>query len=214
MYGLTRATITVLGAAGAGVLIWLATQTGDSSNGSYWAEYGLYAAAGLVMALSQLLGGWTKWGWPRVSLNVFLWAFIPVLIAAGWILLAHQPTGNWFRSHVLSWSSDIGIRGLVDDLREAIPVLAFGIGLVFGFTFDTSGPRVRTVEPTRRADVITTPSEDVRPAADEPVAAERATVTAGDGTPPVTRTDDRVGTTTGTPVAPQPEPPPRTTDRT
>jgi hypothetical protein len=100
----------------------------------------LIAAAGLVMAFSQILGGWTKWGWPRMSLNVFLIAFLPVLVAAGWVVVAHQPDGNWFRAHVLNWSDDIGILGLVRDLTEYVAVLAFGVGLVFGFTFDTSGP--------------------------------------------------------------------------
>jgi hypothetical protein len=140
MYGLTRGTITLLGAGAAGVLIWLATQIDDGSNGGYWAVYGLIAAAGLVMALSQILGGWTKWGWPRLSLNVFLLGFLPVLVAAGWVVVAHQPDPNWFRSHVLGWSDDIGILSLVRDLTEYVAVLAFGIGLVFGFTFDTSGP--------------------------------------------------------------------------
>ena len=81
MYGLTRATVTLIASAIAGFLIWLATQIGQSSNGDYWAAYGVIAAAGLVMALSQLLGGWTKWGWPRISISVLLWAFIPVAIA-------------------------------------------------------------------------------------------------------------------------------------
>jgi hypothetical protein len=140
MYGLTRGTITLLGAAAAGLLVWLATQIDGGSNGGYWAVYGLIAAAGLVMAFSQILGGWTKWGWPRLSLNVFLIAFLPVLVAAGWVVIAHQPDSNWFRGHVLDWSSDIGILGLVRDLTEYVAVLAFGVGLVFGFTFDTSGP--------------------------------------------------------------------------
>jgi hypothetical protein len=140
MYGLTRGTITLIGAAAAGLLVWLATQIDDGSNGGYWAVYGVIAAAGLVMAFSQILGGWTKWGWPRLSLNVFLIAFLPVLIAAGWVVIAHQPDPNWFRTHVLNWSDDIGILGLVRDLTEYAAVLAFGAGLVFGFTFDTSGP--------------------------------------------------------------------------
>ena len=140
MYGLTRGTITLLGAAAAGVLVWLATQVDGGSNGGYWAVYGLIAAAGLAMAFSQILGGWTKWGWPRLSLNVFLIGFLPVLVAAGWVVIAHQPDSNWFRLHVLNWSSDIGILGLVRDLTDFVAVLAFGVGLVFGFTFDTSGP--------------------------------------------------------------------------
>jgi hypothetical protein len=140
MYGLTRGTITLLGAAVAGVLIWLASQVDGSTTGGYWSIYGLLAAAGLTMAFSQILGGWTKWGWPRLALNVFLIAFIPVLIAGGWVLLGGQPHGNWFRDHVRSWSDDLSIGGLVRDLTEYASVLGFGIGLVFGFTFDTSGP--------------------------------------------------------------------------
>ena len=140
MYGLTRGTVTLLAAGVAGLLIWLATQVSDKSTGGYWAVYGLIAAAGLVMALSQLLGGWTKWGLPRLSVNVFLLAFIPTLIAAGWVIVAHQPHPNWFRNHVLNWSSDISILGLVRDLTEYVSVLAFGIGLVFGYSFDTTGP--------------------------------------------------------------------------
>jgi hypothetical protein len=139
MYGLTRGTITLLAAGIAGFLVWLATQVNDSSNGGYWGVYGLLAGAGLVMAVSQVLGGWTKWGRPRLSLNVFLIAFIPVLVAAGWVLLATQPNPNWFRNHITSWSGNIGIDGLVKDLGEYVAVLAFGIGLVFGFSFDTSG---------------------------------------------------------------------------
>jgi hypothetical protein len=135
--------VTLLGAAVAGLLIWITTQVNDKTTGGYWAVYGLIAAAGLVMALSQLLGGWTKWGVPRIAINVFLLAFIPTLIAAGWVIVAHQPHPNWFRNHVLNWSSDISILGLVRDFTEYVSVLAFGIGLVFGFSFDTAGPAER-----------------------------------------------------------------------
>src|SRR5213080_5220519 len=129
MYGLTRATITLIAAAAAGLLIWFATQIDDKSVGGFWAVYGILAGAGLVMALSQLLGGWTKWGWPRLTVNVLLLAFIPTLIAAGWVIVAHQPHGNWFRNHVLNWSSDISILGLVRDFAEYVSLLAFGLGL-------------------------------------------------------------------------------------
>jgi hypothetical protein len=151
MYGLTRGVTTLIGAGVAGVLIWIATQVNDSSNGGYWAVYGLIAAAGLVMAFSQIAGGWTKWGWPRLSINVFLIGFLPVLIAAGWVVVARQPDPNWFRDHITSWSSDIGILNVVRDLAEYVGVLAFGIGLVFGFTFDTTGPAVGGPAAGRRA---------------------------------------------------------------
>src|SRR5437588_839308 len=41
MYGLTRATITLIAAAAAGLLIWFATQIDDKSVGGFWAVYGL-----------------------------------------------------------------------------------------------------------------------------------------------------------------------------
>ena len=147
MYGLTRATLTLIGAAAAGALLWLATtalpaNVSDASLGGYWAAFGLVALGGLVMALSQLLGGWTKWGWPRVSSHVFLVAFLPTLVVGGWMLAAHEPANYWLGRHVRSWSGDIGIDGLVNALGLMIPAIAFGIGLVFGLTFDTTGPRI------------------------------------------------------------------------
>ena len=176
---IARAVMTLIGAAAAGLLIWLATQVGDDSTGGYWAVYGLLAAAGLALALSQLLGGWTKWGLPKISAAVFLLGFLPVLVVGGWLLLAHQPDGGSFRGDVLNWSNDIGVGGFVEDLREYLPVIAFGIGLVFGFTFDTRGPRVRDtrVVEERRHDVEPAPVEE-RAVADEPLTAERRTVPA------------------------------------
>jgi hypothetical protein len=158
MYGMTRGPVTLLGAGVAGLLIWIATQVNDKTTGGYWAVYGLIAAAGLVMALSQLLGGWTKWGVPRIAINVFLLAFIPTLIAAGWVIVAHQPHPNWFRNHVLNWSSDISILGLVRDFTEYVSVLAFGIGLVFGFSFDTAGPAERAQVGRRRRRAAAVPA--------------------------------------------------------
>jgi len=160
MYGLTRGTVTLLAAGAAGFLIWIATQIDNGTTGGYWAAYGIVAAAGLTMALSQLLGGWTKWGWPRLSANVLLIAFVPTLIAAGWVLVGHQPNPNWFRNHALNWSSDIGILGLVRDLAEYAAVLAFGIGLVFGFSFDTSGPKVAREPAEPRREPAETPARE------------------------------------------------------
>jgi hypothetical protein len=165
MYGVTRTTATLIGAAVAGFLVWLATQFGDSTGG-YWARYGVVAAAGLVVALSQLLGGWTKWGMPRLARSVFLFAFLPTLVVVGWILLFHQPGTNSFADHVTSWSGDLGIGGFVDDLGSMLPALAFGLGLVFGLSFDTAGPR--RPEPVAAEEPV-----DTR-AADEPLTAERS----------------------------------------
>jgi len=209
MYGLTRGTITLIGAAVAGVLIWLATQSTANTNGGYWAIVGLLAAAGLTMAFSQILGGWTKWGWPRISGSVFLVAFVPVLIAAGWVILAGQAEPNWFSRHATSWAGDIGLGGLLGDMLKAIPVLAFGVGLVFGLTFDTTGPRTRAVVDEREtvrpipADAARTTTTDAG-AADEPLAAERETTT----TP--SRDGEYAATTTA--AEPAPKPPPRAED--
>jgi hypothetical protein len=176
MYGLTRATTTLLAAAVAGFLIWLAAQFSNHHEGGYWAIMGLLAGAGLVMALSQLLGGWTKWGWPRLSASFFLFTFVPVAFVCLWVIVAGEPGNAWLHRHVLSWSSDIHVRGVLNDVVKYIPVFAFGTGLVFGFTFDTTGPVVRDTA-VRRRTAPPVPVED-RTAADEPTTAERAT-TAG-----------------------------------
>jgi hypothetical protein len=175
MYGLTRATTTLLAAAVAGFLIWLASQFSNHHEGGYWAIMGVLAGAGLVMALSQLLGGWTKWGLPRLSASFFLFAFVPVAIVALWVIVAGEPGNAWLHRHVLAWSSDIHVRGVLNDVMRYIPVFAFGTGLVFGFTFDTAGPAVR--EPAvRRRTAAPAPVED-RTAADEPTTAERTAAT-------------------------------------
>jgi hypothetical protein len=143
MLGLTRGITTLIGVAVAVVLIWTAAQIGDDSTADYWALYGVIGAAGLVMAISQLVGGWTKWGWPRVSGSVFLLGFLPALIVALWVLAAGQPDENWLQQHVVDWSDTLGLGGVVDDLLDLAGPLAFLAGLTFGFTFDTSGPRTR-----------------------------------------------------------------------
>ena len=98
MIDFTRGISTLVGAGVAGFLIWLAAQIGTGSSSEYWTTYGLIAAAGLTMALSQILGGWTKWGWPRISPGVFLLGFLPVLVVGGWVLLV--PPARRLLQHV------------------------------------------------------------------------------------------------------------------
>ena len=150
-----RGIFTLLGVAGAGFLIWLATRFDLDSTGEFWAAMGILAAAGAALGFSQLLGGWTKWGVPTVSPAVFLLGFLPALVAVGGILLATRPTGQGTQDDVAGWMEDIGLGGLAEDLSLFQGVLAFGLGLVFSFIFDTAGPR-RVVE--RETDV---PDEDV-----------------------------------------------------
>jgi hypothetical protein len=157
MNGMTRAGATLLAAAAAGALLWLAAQTGHS-NGGYWAACGIVAGAGLVLAAAQVRG---RSGNPPAML---LFTFLPVLIAAGWVLIAMQPNPNWFRDHVLAWSGDIGIGDVVRDLGTWFGVLAFGIGYSLGLVLE---PMPRRVPPRR-------PAYDR--AADDPTAAERREV--------------------------------------
>jgi hypothetical protein len=169
MYGLTRGAITLIGVIVAGFLIWLGVEPlgGEStSEEEYWWAVLMCALAGLAIALSQLLGGWTKWGWPRLSLNVFLLGFVPALIAGGWALLYAQPEGGTMRGDIRSWSEDLGIDGLMGDLSLATLAIAFALGLIFGLTFDTTGPMARR---RRGADETPAPATPVRPgpAADE-----------------------------------------------
>jgi hypothetical protein len=194
MYGLTRGALTLVGVAVAGFLIWLGADALPSDSvgtglGEFWWAAGLIAAAGLTMALSQLLGGWTKWGWPRLSLNVFLLGFLPALIVGGWIVAAAEPGDAWLGSHVRNWSEDIGVEGLVGDLLKVWPAIAFGVGLTFGLTFDTTGPRTDSVRWRRRHKVPA-------PAAARTEETRDRSADGQDGEPDDERAAVREGTTT------------------
>lgn len=174
MYGLTRGVLTGIAAGVAGFLIYIASAWVDGgSTGAFWARMGLFVAAGFIMALSQLLGGWTKGGFPKISANVFLFGFVPVLITAGWVMLFSQPP-NSIQRHISTWSEDIGIRDVVQNLREYVGILAFGLGLVFGYTFDTSGPRRTTAVVDRDREVV---REPVGRPEDEPTLRDRRDTT-------------------------------------
>jgi hypothetical protein len=141
-----RGLMTLLGVAVAGFLIWLATEFDLGSTGEYWAAMGILAAAGLCLGLSQLLGGWTKWGAPTISPSVLLLAFVPAFVAVGGILVATRPTDTEEGEQVAGWIRDIGLGGLAEDLIAFQGVLAFGLGVVLAFCFDTRGPRARVLE--------------------------------------------------------------------
>ena len=159
MIGISRAGVLLLASAAAGVLLWAAAQFGRHSTGGYWAAYGVVAAAGLVFGLAQMRG---RTGHPP---GVFLFGFLPVLIAGGWVLLAMQPAGSHFRGQILSWSGHMGITGILRDVGTWLGVIAFGIGYTLGAVVEPA--------PARRAP---TPAYDAT-AADEPTTAERREVT-------------------------------------
>jgi hypothetical protein len=176
MNGWNRALTTLLAAAAAGFLLWLAAQLNMQNTGGYWAALGIVAGCGLLLGLAQLRG---SGGHPPAML---LLNFLPVLICAGWILVYAEPNANWFRDHVSRWSGDIGIGGVVNDLAIWNGVLAFGIGLVFGYALE---PRMMW----RQREAVV----EMEPAvADEPTMAEREEALAATDTRPIERTETTV----------------------
>jgi len=183
MTGINRTLGTLVGAAAAGCLLWAAAQVDRGSNGGYWAAYAIVAGAGIVFAISQLR---RRDGSPLAMIGL---AFVPVLVVVAWVLVALEPNPGWLRDHVLAWSSDIGIGGVVRDVGTWIGVLAFGTGLVLGQALEpvTTRRRARTgkvvTRPGSPSEAYTLPpaptggmraAADRTPsAADEPVTAER-----------------------------------------
>jgi hypothetical protein len=185
MYDGTRGLTTAVAAGVAGVLLWCATLVGVQTVTRFWESMGIVAGAGLVLALSQVLGGWTKGGRVRISPTTFLLAFLPVLVCVGWILMATQPGHGWHEGTITSWSRSIGIMGLVHDLGLWHGVLAFGFGLVLGMTLDTIPMPAVVDEPVREHETMVAddrgPRFRRRPTvvndADEPLTAERGAAT-------------------------------------
>ena len=171
LYDLTRGLTTALAAGLAGLLLWTATLVGQQTTVRFWEEMGIVAAAGLVLALLPALGGWTNGLRLRVSPGTFVLGFVPTLVLVGWILMATQPGTGWHEGRIVSWSHDAGLMGVIHSLGLWHGVLAFGLGLVLGMSFDTV-PMPAPVE-------APVPAEDVvidRGVADEPVTAERDVV--------------------------------------
>ena len=166
-----RALCTLVGAAAAGFLLWYVPHFDRWSTSGYWAVMGLMLIAGVVIGVSQAA---FRDGNPRAS---FLLAFLPVFVAAGWVILAAQPEANWVQDHVVEWSGDLGIDHAVRNLAEHVSVLAFGLGVIFGLTFEPAMLRRRSVAPVVAPVAATTtvlpPSE---PAAPAPAPVEEETV--------------------------------------
>lgn len=175
-YGLYDATrgLTTLAAAGiAGLLLWAATRVGQQTDGRYWAELAIVAGAGLVLALSQLVGNWTKGLRMRISPGTLAFGLLPLIVCVGWILLAGQPGTGWEEGRIVSWSGSLGLAGIVHDLALWQGVLAFGLGLVLGLSLDAVPESMIATDVERPTGVIAAPGPVDRRAADEPLAAER-----------------------------------------
>lgn len=157
MYDVTRGLTIALAAGLAGLGVWGATQVGTQTTGRFWIAMAVVAAAGFVFALAAHVGTWTKGLRLRVSPTTFLVGFLPVLVCVGWILFASQPGSGWEEGRFQSWSSSLGILGVVHSLGLWRGVLAFGFGVMLALSFD-GVPEPAPVEPV---------------VADEPVGAER-----------------------------------------
>ena len=193
MYDASRGLTLALAAALAGLGLWGATQIGMQTTGRFWLSMAVVAGAGLLIALANHVGTWTKGLRLRLSPGTFVLAFVPVLIVAGWILVATQPGNGWEGGRLHSWSTSIGILGVVHSLGLWHGVLAFSIGLMFGLSFDgVPAPVEEDVAPAYA---------EGSPAADEPVAAERRySARRGPATPPATTpTDETTQTRTRIP---------------
>jgi hypothetical protein len=181
MYDASRGLTLALAAALAGLALWGATQVGMQTTGRFWISMAIVAGAGLLIALANHVGTWTKGLRLRMSPGTFALAFLPVLVCVGWILIANQPGNGWQEGRLDSWSNSIGILGLVHSIGLWHGVLAFAFGLMLGLSLDGVPAPVIEAEPAYGGPVDTATGPRV---ADEPVAAERRYAATRDSAPP------------------------------
>jgi hypothetical protein len=184
-----------LAAALAGLGLWGASQVGIQTTGRFWLSMAIVGAAGLLIALANHVGTWTKGLRLRMSPSTFALAFLPVLVCVGWILIASQPGHGWEEGRVASWSNSIGVLGIVHSIGLWHGVLAFAFGLMLGLSLDG------VPAPAEEATPAYAGQTDARaaPAADEPVTAERRYTTAR-GPAPSSTTPTQETTRTRTPT--------------
>jgi hypothetical protein len=189
MYDASRGLTIGLAAALVGLALWGATQVGTQTTGRFWLAMAIVAASGLLLALASHVGMWTKGLRLRLSPTTFVFAFLPVLVCVGWILIASQPGHGWQEGRIHSWSDSIGILGLVHSVGLWRGVLALGFGLVLGLSFDAVPAPVVEEDAAYAGPTAA--------AADEPVAAERRYADRRQPTAPAeTPTGDTTGDTT------------------
>jgi hypothetical protein len=171
MYDASRGLTLAFAAGLAGLGLWGATQVGVQTQGRFWIAMAIVAGAGLLLALANHVGTWTKGLRLRMSPGTFVFAFLPVLVCVGWILIASQPGSGWQEGRIDSWSNTIGILGLVHDVGLWKGALAFGFGLMLGLSLD--GVPAEEPMPVSTRGYAGPRGMPARPAADEPSVAER-----------------------------------------
>lgn len=174
-YDASRGLTLALAAALAGFGLWGAAQVGMQTTGRFWIALAIVAGAGLLLALANHVGTWTKGLRMRMSPSTFGLAFLPVLVCVAWTLIANQPGNGWQEGRIDSWSNSIGILGLVHSVGLWHGVLAFGFGLMLGLSFDGVPAPVEEAAPAYAGPAgvpAAGPPAAGRPA-DEPVTAER-----------------------------------------
>ena len=183
LYDASRGLTLAFAAALAGLGLWGASQIGTQTTGRFWIAMAVVGGAGLLLALANHVGTWTKGLRLRMSPSTFTLAFLPVLVCVGWILVATQPGNGWQEGRLDSWSNSIGIMDVVHSIGLWHGALAFAFGLMLGFSLDG----------------VPAPEAEVAPAADEPVAAERRwTARRRAEAPSATSTDETAQTQTRT----------------
>ena len=194
LYDMSRGLTLALAAALAGLGLWGAAQVGTQTPGRFWGAMAVVGGSGLVIALANHVGAWTKGLRLRLSPSTFVLAFLPVVIMVGWLLVANQPGNGWEEGRIDAWSSSIGILGVVHSVGLWRGVLAFGFGLVLGMAFDGVPAPVEDAAPGYAGEAGTRAAS---PAADEPVTAERRFAAGHDSAAPTeetTRTQARTPT--------------------
>jgi len=170
MYDVTRGLTLALFAGLAGFALWGAAQVGTHTPGRFWIAMAIVAAGGLLLTLATHVGTWTKGLRMRVSPTTFAAAFLPVLVCVGWILMASQPGHGWQEARIDSWSTSIGILGLVHSVGLWSGVLSFGFGVMLGLSLDGVPEPMVAEDPT----YVPAPASAVsRTPADDPLTAER-----------------------------------------
>jgi hypothetical protein len=195
MYDASRGLTLAFAAALAGLGLWGASQIGTQTTTRFWIAMAVVAGAGLLLALANHVGTWTKGLRLRMSPSTFALAFLPVLVCVGWILIATQPGHGWQEGRLDSWSNSIGIMGVVHSIGLWHGVLAFAFGLMLGLSLDgVPAPETETEAAPAYAGPAGRPAGP--PPADEPVTAERryAASRGGPANAPATPTEETAET--------------------